>query len=172
MTRMLCVQVMMSTYETDFVRWTQEQAALLRAMPRDGNPLDVESLAEEIEAAGRREATELSLLLMRLMTAIVKIAIAPPGDDRRPCTVEAFNLKGSIEVCLDDGLAAHVDLDRLWPRAWNTAVITLQETGAILPPKIAQCPLSIEQLTDPDFHPHEGAAIIRESLPEVHRVYW
>ncbi|NTA19819.1 DUF29 domain-containing protein [Agrobacterium tumefaciens] len=162
----------MSTYDTDFVRWTQEQAALLRSLPREGNLLDIENLAEEIEAAGRREVTELSILLMQLMTAIIKIAIAPPGDDRRPWTVEALNVKGSIEVCLDDGLAAHVDLQKLWAKAWNTAVITLQETGAILPPEIAECPLSIKQLVDPDFHPHEAAAIIREMIPDAHRVYW
>ncbi|WP_085034958.1 DUF29 domain-containing protein [Ensifer aridi] len=157
----------MSLYETDFVAWTREQAALLRALPREGNPLDIENLAEEIEAAGRREINELSLLLMRLMTAIIKIAIAPPGDDRRPWAVESFNLKGSIEVCLDDGLAAHVDLKRLWPRAWQAAFISLQETGAILPPKVEKCPLSIEQLIDPEFHPNEGVAIIREMIPDA-----
>lgn len=162
----------MTTYETDFVRWSKEQAVLLRTLQREGNPLDVENLAEEIEAAGRREINELSLLLMRLMTAIIKIAIAPPSDDRRPWTVEAFSLKGGIEVCLEGGLADDVDLARLWSRAWKTAVVTLQETGAILPSKIEECPLSIERLVDPDFHPHEGAAIIRVIIPEAHRVYW
>ncbi|MBY5819905.1 DUF29 domain-containing protein [Rhizobium leguminosarum] len=160
------------TYETDFVRWTQEQAALLRAFPREGNPLDVEHLAEEIEAAGRREVTELSILLMRLMSALIKITIAPPGDDRRPWYDEAFTLKGSIEVHLDDGLPSHVDLQPLWRRAWQTAVVILQEEGAILPPLVEHCPLSIDQLIDPEMHPNEARTIIMETIPEVHRVYW
>ena len=143
-----------------------------RELVRKSHQFDIENLTEEIEAAGRSEMTELSILLMGLMTAIIKIAIAPPGDDRRPWTVEAFNLKGSIEVCRDEGLDAHVDLDRLWARAWQTAVVTLQETGAIVPDKIDRCPLSIKQLVDPNLHPHEGAAIIRDIVPDAYRVYW
>lgn len=134
------------------------------------HPLDVEHLAEEIEAAGRREVTELSILLMRLMSALIKITIAPPADDRRPWYDEAFTLKGSIQVCLDDGLAAYVELERLWGRAWQTAVVILQEEGAILPPLVEHCPLSINQLIDPELHPSEGAEIIRELLPATFRI--
>ncbi|MBP2563374.1 hypothetical protein J2857_006173 [Neorhizobium galegae] len=162
----------MTTYETDFIRWTQEQAGLLRTLPREAHNLDVKHLADEIEAAGRREVTELSILLMRLMAALIKITIAPPGDDRRPWYDEAFTLKGSIDVSLDDGLAAHVNLQPLWRRAWQTAVVILQEDGAILPPLVEQCPLSIDQLIDPEMHPNEARQIILETLPEVHRVYW
>ncbi len=154
----------MSAYDTDFVRWTQEQAVLLRALAREGNPLDVEHLADEIEAAGRREVTELSILLLRLMAALIKITIAPPGDDRRPWYDEVFTLKGSIDLCRDDSLPAYVDLQPLWRRAWRTAVVILQEEGAILPPLVEQCPLSIDQLIDPEMHPNESAAIILEAV--------
>lgn len=162
----------MNDYKTDFVSWTQEQAALLRALPREGNPLDAEHLADEIEAAGRREVTELSILLMRVMAALIKITIAPPGDDRRPWYDEVFTLKGSIDLCLDDGLPAYVDLQPLWRRAWRTAVVILQEEGAILPPLVEHCPLSINQLIDPEMHPNEAREIILKTLPEAHRVYW
>lgn len=158
------------TYDTDFVRWTREQAALLRALPREGNPLDVEYLAEEIEAAGRREVTELSILLMRLMSALIKITIAPPGDDRRPWYDEAITLKGSIKVCLDYGLAAHLDLAQIWRRAWQTAVVILEEEGASLPPRVEQCPLSIDQLIDLEMHPNEARSIICEMLPYPFRI--
>lgn len=39
-------------HDTDFYRWTQDQAALLRALPRSSNHLDIDNLAEEIEAMG------------------------------------------------------------------------------------------------------------------------
>jgi hypothetical protein len=41
-------------YEEDFVRWTEQQAAALRAAARAGTnlPLDWENLAEEIDSLG------------------------------------------------------------------------------------------------------------------------
>lgn len=41
-------------YDTDFVRWTDEQVAALRAGRAD--LLDLQDLAEEIESLGRRIA--------------------------------------------------------------------------------------------------------------------
>jgi len=43
----------MSDYGTDFYRWTQKQAAALRA--KDFAALDLENLAEEIESLGRSD---------------------------------------------------------------------------------------------------------------------
>lgn len=47
----------MSTYETDFYRWTQETAELLRQ--RKFTELDLEALVEEVESIGRRERSEI-----------------------------------------------------------------------------------------------------------------
>jgi len=56
-------------YEQDFVRWTEDQAAALRAGDLDA--LDLENLAEEIESLGgnnRRELdSRLEVLLMHLL---------------------------------------------------------------------------------------------------------
>src|SRR5918996_6193746 len=43
----------MSTYDTDFYAWTQQQAAALRA--KEFTALDLEHLAEEIESMGKRD---------------------------------------------------------------------------------------------------------------------
>jgi hypothetical protein len=49
-------------HETDFYTWTQEQAALLRRVPRGAFALDIDNLAEEIEDIGRGEIREVSSL--------------------------------------------------------------------------------------------------------------
>ena len=47
----------MTTYQTDFYSWTQQQAALLKA--RQLNELDFDNLIEEIESMGASERKEL-----------------------------------------------------------------------------------------------------------------
>jgi hypothetical protein len=58
-----------SLYEEDFLAWTERQAALARAGRLD--ELDLENLAEELDAMGRSESGELEnrleLLLMHML---------------------------------------------------------------------------------------------------------
>ena len=52
-------------YDSDFVGWTFEQARLLRA--GDWSALDVERIAEELEAMGRSERRALAHRLEGLL---------------------------------------------------------------------------------------------------------
>jgi Domain of unknown function DUF29 len=54
----------MGDYDTDFYRWTQTQAAALRA--KDFATLDLENLAEEIESLGRSDRRAIVSHLERL----------------------------------------------------------------------------------------------------------
>ena len=57
-------------YETDFVAWAQEQAALLR----NGNlsAIDALNIAEEIESVGRSERNELKSRMIVLLSHLLK----------------------------------------------------------------------------------------------------
>jgi hypothetical protein len=57
-------------YETDFLSWTEEQAAALRAGRLDA--LDLENLAEEIESLGQSDRRELESRRTLLMMQILK----------------------------------------------------------------------------------------------------
>lgn len=61
---------MSTTYETDFFAWINEQAALLKSGRVE--ELDVENLAEEIEALGRSEKRELGNRLTVLLAHLLK----------------------------------------------------------------------------------------------------
>jgi len=63
------------TYETDFLDWTQEQSALLRA--RHWEELDLEHLAEEIEDLGREQKLALQSLLRQILLHLLKLEISP-----------------------------------------------------------------------------------------------
>jgi hypothetical protein len=65
----------MSTYETDFYRWTQETAEKLR----QGRlaEVDLEQIAEEIEEMGRSERHELRNRLAVLLAHLLKWQYQP-----------------------------------------------------------------------------------------------
>jgi hypothetical protein len=62
-------------YDADFVRWTEEQAATLRARRFAG--LDLENLAEEIESLGKRDRRRLRSRLTVLLMHLLKWAYQP-----------------------------------------------------------------------------------------------
>src|SRR5690242_16652631 len=57
-------------YETDFYRWTAEQAELLRAGRL--NAVDITHIAEELDALGRSEKRELVSRLSVLLAHLLK----------------------------------------------------------------------------------------------------
>jgi hypothetical protein len=63
------------TYETDFLRWTQEQSALLRA--GKWAELDQEHIAEELDDMGREQQLALQSLLRQILLHLLKLAYSP-----------------------------------------------------------------------------------------------
>ena len=59
-----------SLYESDFLRWTQDTVAKLKA--RDFDHLDLENLIEEVETLGRSEKQELESRLETLLAHLLK----------------------------------------------------------------------------------------------------
>jgi hypothetical protein len=59
-----------SLYESDFLLWTQDTIAKLKA--RDFDHVDFENLIEEVEALGRSEKTELASRLETLLAHLLK----------------------------------------------------------------------------------------------------
>jgi DNA-directed RNA polymerase delta subunit len=59
-----------SLYESDFLLWTQETVAKIRA--KDFEHVDFENLIEEIEALGRSEKQDLESRLETLLAHLLK----------------------------------------------------------------------------------------------------
>ncbi|WP_374828344.1 DUF29 family protein [Mycoplana dimorpha] len=54
---------------------TQEQATLLRALPRKSSPIDIDNVADEIEALGRSEVRHVTNLLVQTASNDRRIAV-------------------------------------------------------------------------------------------------
>ena len=69
-----------NTYETDFVAWAEEQAALLRKEKFE--QLDLENLIEEVQDLGNRHRDAIESQLTRLLMHLLKWQFQPEKRSR------------------------------------------------------------------------------------------
>jgi Domain of unknown function DUF29 len=141
----------MSDYDTDFYTWTQAQAAALRA--KDVAALDLEHLAEEIEALGNEQRHAVRSHLRVLLWHGLKWAYQP--DHRTPSwRTSILNVRAEIADRLEDEPSLRPLVPALlasaYPRARRLAA---DETGLPLATFPETCPWTIAQVLDEDFWP-------------------
>lgn len=147
-------------HNTDFYSWTQEQAALLRALPRGSNLLDVDNIAEEIEDMGRAEINQVTNLLMQTLLDTIKIAADPEAHPVAHWVAGADNFQRQALVASSPGLRQRLDLPKMWKLAKRGAKNALAEFNVDAPSLPDECPLNLDQLLDQDFSPREAASVI------------
>jgi hypothetical protein len=141
----------MSDYDTDFYTWTQAQAAALRA--KDWAALDLDHLAEEIDALGNEQRHAVQSHLRILLWHLLKWAYQP---DHRTTSwrLSILNARDEIDARLarNPGLRPDVPALLQWayPRARKAAAA---ETELPLEPFPEACPWTVAQVLDEDFWP-------------------
>jgi hypothetical protein len=137
-----------SLYESDFLLWTQETVAKIRA--KDFDHIDFENLIEEIEALGRSEKQELETLLAHLLKRIyVDMPDCFNGwentirEQRRRIILRLKNTP-SLKACWDDSL------NDAWFLALGTVKDEYSKKGYQFP-DIWQFGQDIETMLNVDF---------------------
>src|SRR2546421_7268483 len=130
-------------YDTDFARWADETAELVRAGHLD--EVDLENLAEEIEALARGERRAVRLQLKSMLLYLIKQQLQPERDEPtwRVAVVEA---QQDMDDSLKDSPSLRTYLTAKLQETDAKAVeLALIETGArtTLP---KQCPYTLEEL--------------------------
>jgi len=151
-------------HDVDFYRWTQEQAAHLRAMPHETNQLDIDNLAEEIEDMGRSEIREISSLLHQILVHLLKIAVDPDGQSVDHWFDEILTFQGNVVIAFSPGLRQRLEMEKIWRVACNGATRALERHGLDVPPLPKSCPLTLDQLLDPEFNPPKVVEIIKAEI--------
>jgi len=141
----------LTTYEQDVVKWSEEQAALLRQ--RDFSHLDIEHIAEEVEDVGKSEQRELMSHMVVLLAHLLKWEYQP---ERRGASWEktikaqrieiAFNIKEtpSLKTRLENEAWQQV----VWAKAVSAAVA---ETDLDIFPE--ESPWTMQQVLSNEFFP-------------------
>lgn len=136
----------MSLYDTDFVAWTQQQAARLRSMPGTDD-LDIDHLTDEIEGLGRTSVADLSTAIRQLLTGLISRSIDPASirvEDILAAQSEAI-------IRADAGVWRHVDDNKVWRLAKRSVEARVPE----------RCPIRVEQLISEEFDVAKALASLR-----------
>ncbi len=143
-----------SIYEHDFLLWTEQQAALLRAGKLA--ELDSEHILEEIESMGKEQKLALQSLLRLIMLHLLKLNYSPAKDPRNKWIEELLEFRAQAENRLEETPSlqhyAHELFDKAWPQARRIAIKTFNIYGekAAIP---LECPYTLQQVLDADFLP-------------------
>jgi hypothetical protein len=162
---------MSSLYDTDFYRWTQEQAKALRraGAARINTPvaIDWENVAEEIESMGKAAARELRWHFATLLAHLLKWQHQAERRSRS-WEITIRRERRQIAEHLEENPGLKPRMAELFERAYldarDDAAI---ETG--LPPESfsATCPYSLDRAMADEFWPGPPPASAEEAQVEV-----
>ena len=107
------------TYDTDFLDWTQEQSALLRAWRWDA--LDLEHLTEEVEDMGREQKLALQSLLRQILLYLLKLAFSPACAPRAKWTEDIIEFRDQAQTRIEATPSLKHFAPELFAKAWQQA---------------------------------------------------
>lgn len=130
-------------YETDVVVWATEQAVLLRSGPLSA--LDVEHLAEEIDAMSAKEKRELRNRLAVLLQHLLKWQFQPIRRSDS-WTTAIFEQRLNINSILEDSPSLVPILEQRFASAYALALHqAAKETGISLHLFPKNCPFTLAE---------------------------
>ncbi len=147
----------LSLYEQDFLRWTEQQAALLRAGRLAD--LDLEHLREEIEDMGKEQKLALQSLLRMILVHLLKLEFSPAHDPRNKWIEEVLEFRAQADSRLEDTPSLRHYADELFAKAWPQARKIARKSFEIYGEDVqtpVECPYTLEQVLDSDFLPGRG----------------
>lgn len=145
-------------YDADFFAWTQEQAALLRGLPRS-NALDIEHLAEEIEDMGREQLHKAESLLRQIFIHLIKAAAEPDGQAVEHWMGEIATFHFDLVRVFAPSMRQRIDLDGIWVAAMKAGRRSVKSID--LP---EACPWQLDVFLDADFEPEAAVDVLRIKL--------
>lgn len=143
-----------SLYDEDFLRWTEENAALLRS----GNvgEADLGHIAEELEDMGKSERREMESRVRTVLMHLLKLEFsrARPARSLRSWEATLRTQRIDLAALLKDNPSLAAKVDEAIPRVYEDAVeLAAGETGLPVAAFPASSPYSAEQVRSREFLP-------------------
>lgn len=145
-----------STYDTDILAWSEQQAALLRGLStarvRLPNDLDIDHIAEEIEAVGRSELASVRSLIAQILTHLVKLLSDPEAPPLQHWRAEALAFHHGLVRRFTPSMRAKIDMDAEWRNALQQAMADLNLHAVRVAPGLPEaCPITLDDMLDEAF---------------------
>ncbi len=145
---------MKSLYDTDILRWSEEQATALRALidTEVASSGDWERVASAIEDVGRSALAHAETGLREVLVQAIAGYCDPDSLLRHQRISRTFDGKDEARRELSPTIRARLDLDRLWRQAFEQAMREIPRRPLGVPPSIPRtCPFSLDELLADDF---------------------
>jgi hypothetical protein len=138
-------------YDADFFQWTQATAEMIR----QGRlaEVDLEHVAEEIEAMGKRDRREVRSRLIVLLMHLLKWELQPEkrtGSWRTTIDEQRTQIQFSIQDSPSLRRFPSDELAAIYKRAVSRAIAQGRLGASRFP---SSCPYTAEQILDGDFFP-------------------
>ena len=135
-------------HDTDFLAWTEQQAAALRQMSGASNSLDIAHLAEEIEGLGKRDVQEVESLLQQMFLHALKVMLDPAPDANRHWRGEILTFQDDASRAFTPSMRQKINVDELWRKAVRSLLAgSLPESARDLDRLrgMAEAPLGVDE---------------------------
>jgi hypothetical protein len=141
-------------YEKDFLLWSEQQAAALRA----GNlaALDKDGLLEELEDMGNERKEALQSLIRNILAHLLKLEYSSATDPRAGWVEEVTEFRAQAETKLDDTPSLKHYAEGLHQKAWPQARKMVEKSFRVYQEKAKlpnNCPYTLDNVLDYDFFP-------------------
>lgn len=141
-------------YEKDFLLWSEQQAAALRA----GNlaALDKDGLLEELEDMGNERKEALQSLIRNILAHLLKLEYSSATDPRAGWVEEITEFRAQAETKLDDTPSLKHYAEGLHQKAWPQARKMVEKSFRVYQEKAKlpnNCPYTLDNVLDYDFFP-------------------
>lgn len=141
-------------YEKDFLLWSEQQAAALRA----GNlaALDKDGLLEELEDMGNERKEALQSLIRNILAHLLKLEYSSATDPRVGWVEEVTEFRAQAETKLDDTPSLKHYAEGLHQKAWPQARKMVEKSFRVYQEKAKlpnNCPYTLDNVLDYDFFP-------------------
>lgn len=142
-----------SLYETDYHRWLEEQAGLLREGRLED--IDIVNLIEEFEELAVGERASVESHTETVIEHLLKLQYSPAERPRRGWRLTVTRHRGRLSKRLSTTLRRHLEnsLEEVFEDARRAAVIGLEVDRVAADQLPTECPYSLDQILDPDWLP-------------------
>jgi len=140
----------LSLYEEDFLLWSEDTAAKLKA--RDFEHLDLENLIEEVESLSRSERSQLLNRLIVLLEHLLKRLYVELPQDYNGWERTIRTQRRHLEILLEDSPSLKAIWSQRFDRAWISALKTVRKEykNDVFPDRFPY-PTDVESMLDRDF---------------------
>jgi hypothetical protein len=161
-----------STYDTDILVWSEQQASALRDLAlsrRDlPNELDLEHVAEEIECVGRSELFAVQSLIRQILIHIIKAVSVPEADAARHWRSEVVGFHDDLLGRVTPSMIGRIDIAALWRRARKRAEADLAEHDQVVAASLPRdCPIDLQAVVDPEFKVAQAIEQVQAAMRSI-----